>query len=363
VRDIPAKVAKARVTPILPGDRSTTVGISLFPGPMHPARFLLISAFTAVMALPGVASAQAAPAAKLGADEIKALAATHVAMVTVHDSIDAELAQARNKKESAQTELQEKMRKQIAAILAKSQLSDAEFEHRRFLVSSDSSSRRIFDAAVSQLTGVAAPGQAPAAAAAGPQVAVPAGIVGTHIGHVVNSFPDTPDKAGLLPTAMAEAKIAQQHAALAAKNTGSLDAMKLHAGHVINALDPTVVPMGPGKGYGVKKAATNIAAHIEMAGKGEGATAAQTMHAGHVAAAARSTVTRADAIIAIAKQIQASTDAKAAAGLVGQMASLCDQLVTGADSNADGKVNFDAPEGGLVQVQEHVNLMLGTAKP
>ena len=40
-------------------------------------------------------------------------------------------------------------------------------------------------------------------------------------------------------TAMAEARVAVQHAGLAARNPANLDAMKLHAGHVINAVDPT----------------------------------------------------------------------------------------------------------------------------
>ena len=57
-------------------------------------------------------------------------------------------------------------------------------------------------------------------------------MVKTHIGHVTMAFNGTPNGQGLLPTAVAEAKIAAQHAALALKSEGNLDAMKLHAGHV-----------------------------------------------------------------------------------------------------------------------------------
>jgi hypothetical protein len=330
---------------------------------MQPARFILISAFSALVALPSLASGQSKTGAKLTPDEIKSLAATHVAMTVVHDSIDAQLAKSSNKKVESQELLRGKMRTQIDAILTKSQLSETEFEHRRFLVSVDSSSRRIFDAAVAQLTGVPTPGQAPMVTAGAAQVAVPAGAVGVHIGHVVNSFPDTPDKSGLLPMALTEAKIAQQHAALGMRNPGNLDALKLHASHIINALDPTIVTTGPGKGYGVKRATAGIVTHIELAAKADNATGMQLTHAGHIAAAARSTSARADQIIALAKQVQMSTDAKAAAGLFSQIASLCDQLVTGADLNADGKVNFEAPEGGLAQVQEHISLMLAPGKP
>src|SRR5260221_11274804 len=64
-------------------------------------------------------------------------------------------------------------------------------------------------------------------------------MVRVHMGHVTDSFKDTPNQEGLLSTAFAEAKIAIQHAGLAAKTPDNLDQMKLHAGHVIHAVDPT----------------------------------------------------------------------------------------------------------------------------
>src|SRR5687767_15384809 len=73
--------------------------------------------------------------------------------------------------------------------------------------------------------------------------------VKTHIGHVQTSFMGTPMNQGLLPTAVAEAKIAAQHAALAMKASGNLDQMKLHAGHVLHAIDPSIEAKGPGLGY------------------------------------------------------------------------------------------------------------------
>jgi hypothetical protein len=134
--------------------------------------------------------------------------------------------------------------------------------------------------------------------------------------------------------------------------------MKTHSGHVIHALDPTQEASGPGQGYGVKKAATGVAAHIELAANAEGASAGVKTHSGHVATAARSTVKRADQIIALAKQVQAATDAAAAAALVSQMASLCEQLIPGADANGDGRITWEDGEGGLQQAEEHVMLLL-----
>ncbi len=96
--------------------------------------------------------------------------------------------------------------------------------------------------------------------------------VQTHIGHVMESFQAAPNQQGLLPTALAEAKIAMTHAGLALKNPDNLDAIKLHAGHVINALDPSIEATGPGQGFGVKKAAAGVAQHIQLAAKSPGAS-------------------------------------------------------------------------------------------
>jgi hypothetical protein len=304
-------------------------------------------------------------AAALPRDEITAFAKVHLAVAQARDSIQLQLAQPGNKKPEVQRQLQEKLQAQIADILHHAGMTQQEFDRKTYLVSTDGGTRQSFDAVVAQLTGQPAPGQvmptapAPARApATAATMSVPAGPVGVHIGHVVNGFSDTPNGQGLLPTAMAEARVAIQHAGLAARNPASLDGMKLHAGHVINALDPTVVATGPGLGYGVKKAATGVATHIELAAKAPGASPNVVSHATHIATSARNTVQRADQIVALAKQIQAATSATDAAALVSQMVSQCDQLMNGADANGDGRITWEAGEGGLQQVQQHVNLML-----
>ncbi len=329
-------------------------------------RFALTAALACVLALPlaatGQASAQPPAQKRLTTAEVKSLATVQAAILIVLDSMDKELSQQKNKKEETQAELREKMRLQVGAILTKNSLTDSAFQRRRFMVSTDLESRKMFDSTLAVLTGAPLPGQVKVAAAAA-VVAVPATPAGIHIGHVVNSFGDTPDKIGLLLIAQEEQKIAAQHAALAMRAPTNLAMLQLHAGHIINALDPTIVTAGPGKQYGLKKAATNIATHIELAGAAAGATPGEVLHSKHIATAARSTVARADQIIGLAQKVQASTDAAAAAQLMSQIAILCDQLRTGADMNNDGRVTFDAPEGGLQQVQEHLTLMLAPAKP
>jgi hypothetical protein len=188
--------------------------------------------------------------------------------------------------------------------------------------------------------------------------------VGTHIGHLGTTFPDTPEKWGLLPTAVAEAAIAQQHAAFAARTPADLASMQRHAAHVLHALDPSVEKQGPGRGFGVKRAANNAATHIEMAAKEPTASPNVKTHAVHVATASRAVAARVDLAVALAQKIRAATTAAEAAGLVSQLVSLCEQLVAGVDANADGRIGWDAQEGGLQQAQQHLQLMVaGERKP
>ena len=183
-------------------------------------------------------------------------------------------------------------------------------------------------------------------------------MVHTHIGHVMTKFQGTPNEQGLLPTALAEAKIAAQHAALAAKTPDNLDAMKLHAGHIIHAVDPSVEMKGPGLGYGVKRAAAGAAQHIQLAAKVEGASKNVQTHSAHVAASANNVVTRADEIVALAQKIRAAISPADAAALVSQLNMLAQELVAGMDANKDGRVTWEPTEGGLQQAQQHMELLV-----
>jgi hypothetical protein len=293
----------------------------------------------------------------LSKDDITALAKLEVAIGAARDSAQAQLAMARNKTLSAQQELRDKLRTRVDELIRRSGMSQADYNRRTYIVSTDSTARRTFDVVVAQLTGVPTPGQVLAVASA-PAVKVPPGAVGTHLGHVLNSFGDTPNEQGLLPTALAEAKTAAQHAALGVRDPANLAAMKLHAGHVINALDPTIVAAGPGLGYGLKRAALNIATHIDLAAKSPGASPNVVAHANHVSTAARNVAARAEQAIAVAQKVQAATTPAEAAGLMNQLVSLTAQLTSGFDANGDGKVTWQDPEGGLQQAEEHINLLL-----
>ncbi len=351
---------------------------------MTRTHFLPSYVVAALMAvsLPGVANAQttgtsggssstggsqppSTPAASaLTPEAIRTLAETHVMLSAVHDSADARAAQAKNKTKEAQTELAHQKRTAIAQALQTKGYKEEDFQRLRFVVSTNAEYRAQFDSVVAKLTGAPIPGRVAAAVVPGfvPAAQLPSGLVGTHIGHVTTSYVDTPDKAGLLVVAFAEAQVASQHATLATRNTTDLAAMQMHAGHVLHALDPSIVKTGPGKGFGLRKAAGGVAQHIELAAKEPTASGNVKIHATHIAGAARATLARMDQAVTLANQIRGATDAKAAASLLGQLVSVCNQLLNGADTNADGRVDWGNGEGGLQQAQEHVTLMLAGEK-
>jgi hypothetical protein len=187
-------------------------------------------------------------------------------------------------------------------------------------------------------------------------VAGQANMVQTHIGHVLDGFNGTPMNMGLIPTAMAEAKIAADHADFAAKAT-TLPMIQAHAGHVINAIDPTIVPMGPGLGYGVKKAAQGAATHAGNAANAPGANAMVKMQSTHVIAASNNVVAMCDDNVALAQKIRISTNLDEAKMGAAEMATKAHQLTTGVDADKNGTISWDKPEGGLQQAQQHAQFM------
>lgn len=195
------------------------------------------------------------------------------------------------------------------------------------------------------------------AAGAGRLAVAQGNMVQAHIGHVADSFAQTPDKQGLLPTALAEAKIAAQHASLGMKNPDDLAGMKLHAGHVLHALDPSVEAKGPGLGFGVKRAAEGAAQHIELAAKVDGASANVKTHSSHIAGAATSAAARAGEAVALAQKVRAATAPAEAAGLMKELSAAVDGIASGIDANKDGRVNWAAPEGGLNQATQHLEFL------
>lgn len=177
-----------------------------------------------------------------------------------------------------------------------------------------------------------------------------------HIGHVADGFRDTPDGMGLLPTAQAEAEIALRHAGLAV-GAGSLAAIKTHAGHVLNALDIEAVAQGPGKGYGLIRAAQGAARHIGLAAGADGASDNVKRHAEHVGASLNNVVEWAQLAREKALAIRETSDQGQAATLAGEMQAALQKAVSGFDANGDGRIGWGPGEGGLAQAATHLGLM------
>ena len=237
------------------------------------ARVLRAAVTLVVLAAPAPCLAQSAPAAPapsaatLPPGDVVAFATLSLSVAQARDSIQNQLAQPRNKTPQAQQQLRDQLATQVAQILQRAGMSDEEYRRKTYLVSTDSASRAVFDSTMSKLTGAPLLGQL--AATTPVVVSVPAGPVGVHIGHVMN------------------------------------------------AVDPTVALSGPGLGYGVKRAALGVAAHVNLAAKAPGASPNVVTHANHVGTSARNTVQRADAIVALAQRIQAATSASDAAAARG----------------------------------------------
>ena len=171
----------------------------------------------------------------------------------------------------------------------------------------------------------------------------------THVGHVADAFTGTPQGQGLLPAARAEADIMVRHLALAGGDRANLDAMKLHVGHALHAVDPTVVTSGPGLGYGLRQAAEGAAEHVGFVRDDEDASARIKIYARQVWGSAQTTVDRCEDFIELAQRIREATTAEAAADLLDELTTLGDQIINGRDANNDNGIGPRLGEGGLEQ--------------
>ena len=288
-------------------------------------------------------------------EQLLAVAKAQTTITAAQDSSNAKLAKAGNKTDQAQQELKDKFQARVAEILQANNLTMEQYERATYYISTDTATRRVFDSLVVAVTGAPLPG----AVQRGPQLPLPPGPAGVHAGHVVNSFSDTPNLGqGLLPTAIAETRVAVQHATLAGRLPENLPYMQLHVSHVMHALDPSTVPgmQAPGANYGVKKAAQGIVTHIGMAAAAPGATPLILTHSKHIETAGKNTLARVDQIIALGLKVRDAKTAAEAAALVSQIAALAEQLMPGADANGDGRITVE--EGGLATADEHSKLML-----
>ncbi len=178
-----------------------------------------------------------------------------------------------------------------------------------------------------------------------------------HMGHVSKSFGDTPDKVGLLTILEEEAPIAAQHAGLAARDLSNLSSMQTHTRHVRHAVDAASESGGPGKGYGIVKAAQGVSRHIGLASNAGDASDNVKLHAEHVKSSADNVVSWGQEIMQLSERVLSASTAAQAAPLVQQLQELTQHIVDGTDANGDGRVSWQAGEGGVAQARQHMGFM------
>ena len=153
-------------------------------------------------------------------------------------------------------------------------------------------------------------------------------LVHAHIGHVMTAWRETPGTVGLLTIALSDTRIASAHALLLGKSSG-VDDMKLHAGHVLHALDPAPETTGPASGYGAKRAAAGAMQHVGFAAAVDNASATVKSHAGTVNAALTAAIAAMDRGIAAAQKIRAAASAADAASTAGDLQSIIEDVTRG----------------------------------
>jgi alkanesulfonate monooxygenase SsuD/methylene tetrahydromethanopterin reductase-like flavin-dependent oxidoreductase (luciferase family) len=175
-----------------------------------------------------------------------------------------------------------------------------------------------------------------------------------HVGHLTSGFTGAPEGRGLVVTAAEEANTAMMHANFAAGDPSNLDAMKTHVAHVLHALDPEG-RQGPGLGFGLRRAAEEIAAHIDMAMSANGASESVRTHGPDLRSAARAVAARADRIAELGQRVLAAATAAEAAPLVEEMRVLALELDTGEGND------LNAGQGGMTHVEAQAYELLSAA--
>jgi len=153
-------------------------------------------------------------------------------------------------------------------------------------------------------------------------------LVHAHIGHVMTAWRETPGQVGLLTIAQSDTRIAAAHALLLSKSN-SVDDMKLHAGHILHALDPAIETAGPASGYGAKRAAVGAMQHVGFTAAVDNASATVKSHASTVNATLTGAIGAIDRGIATAQKVRAAGSAADAASAARDLQPIIEEIGAG----------------------------------
>lgn len=151
--------------------------------------------------------------------------------------------------------------------------------------------------------------------------------------------------------------IAKEHATYAVTDLEDLENMRLHTRHVRHAADPRAERsgQGPGKGYGIVKAAAGILQHMEFARDAPDASDSAKLHAEHVLSSTRNIQFWAGKTLDKAGQVIGGASPVSSAFYTEQIAERIDWILNGHDANGDGSITWEDGEGGLAQVKAHLS--------
>lgn len=175
--------------------------------------------------------------------------------------------------------------------------------------------------------------------------------------------PASDELVGLLPSALAESGMAQQHAGLA-QAASTVGGMHLHNEHTINILDGTEVDYdGDGRGTnpGFKKGVgiylDRIEALLTAAATAPGGTDALHGNIESVRVCTANARAWVSQIIADEKEMLASESVESVTAAANRSTTLAAALINGLDANANGQVEPFEGECGLAQIENFGLLM------
>jgi hypothetical protein len=180
----------------------------------------------------------------------------------------------------------------------------------------------------------------------------------THFSHVATGFSGAPAGRGLAVTAAIEVNAAMRFANVATGHPTDLAAMHAAVRNVRYALNPSDGSQGPGLGFGVTRAAEATATHMGLALKAPDASETVRKHGPGVVSAAQALTARAKAMSDLCARILAATSAADAAPLASELRTMALALDLGSDANGNGRVDADAVEPGMNQLEAGVYAVL-----
>ncbi len=172
----------------------------------------------------------------------------------------------------------------------------------------------------------------------------------------------TGDGKGYLPMAEAEVQTALIQATLALRKPDDLAHLQAQARAAQHAIDPSRIKEGPGRGFGVRKAAEGVVSYVTATGKSPDASEKIRSYSRWVAVSAENVIVRADRITDLLGKVERMKTAKNAARVMHLVRRMCQEILLGKDTNKDGEVSWKKHEGGLAQAKRYTTVMLRLEK-